>query len=105
MDLFPTIQRLSPALLSAIVSGLLSFIFNVIGPARDWFDQFTTQQKQNAVAIVTVLVGAIIGAINFIYYGFNADSLIILALCVYTSVTSAQTVNPLTKQTPPQPPV
>jgi hypothetical protein len=87
----PTIAELTPAVLSAIVAALLSISFRYVPGARQWFEGFTSDQKQTFMFVVTVSVALIIGAINIARDGLTEATVLTLLITCYTALTANQT--------------
>src|SRR5690242_14926575 len=66
----PTIAELTPALIAAITTGLLSLAFRFVPRLRLWFDEHTPETKQSFMLIATLVVGLILGMVAIAKYGF-----------------------------------
>lgn len=96
----PTIQQLTPAVLAAIVSSVISLVFRFIPGALKWFDKMEPEQKQLFMLAVTFVVGAFIGLYNMAATGFSQDTLLVLLLTIFASFSSNQTTYSFTKRKP-----
>jgi hypothetical protein len=86
----PTIAELTPALIAAITSGLISLAFRFVPSLRTWFDQHTPETKQAFMLIATLVVGSMMGMAAIAKYGFTEEGLILLGLTIYAALSSNQ---------------
>lgn len=88
MPTIPTVQQLTPQVLAAIVSAVISLIFRFVPGALEWFDKKDSQQKQLFMLEVTLAVGAFIGVYNMAATGFSQETLLTLLVTIFYSLTS-----------------
>ena len=86
----PTIDTLTPAMLSAIAGAVISLIFQFVPGASDWFARLTPAQKQLFMLGATSAVAAAIAGYTFTQQGFTWSSLVTLMLVIYAALTSNQ---------------
>jgi hypothetical protein len=86
----PTIAELTPALIAAITTGLLSLAFRFVPRLRLWFDEHTPETKQSFMLIATFVVGLILGMAAIARYGFSEEGLILLGVTIYAALSSNQ---------------
>ncbi len=86
----PTIDTLTPAMLSAIAGAVISLIFQFVPGASDWFARLTPPQKQLFMLGVTSIVATVIAIFTFAQQGFAWSSLVTLVLVIYAALTSNQ---------------
>ena len=96
----PTVEELTPALLSAIVAAIISLLFRFVPALSTWLDQMSPTGKQTFMLVVTLIVAGAIGAWNFAHSGITEQSVLMLALTVYTALTSNQTTYSFVKWHP-----
>lgn len=100
MNQIPTIEQLTPSLVSLALSILLSLIFRYIPGALAWFDKMGPEQKQAFMGVGTTLIVAAVGIWNFAHTGLTEANAILLAFTWIASLQSnAMTFN-FTKRPP-----
>ena len=87
----PTLTELTPALLSAVVSAVVSLIFRFVPELEDWLNRQPPAAKQRFMLLVTLAIALLIGIYNMIQYGLTEQGVLLLALTIYFSLSSNQT--------------
>ena len=92
----PTIEQLTPAMLSAVAGAIISLVFRFVPGAKDWYDKLGAEQKQLYMLLIVVGVATLIGAYNYMQAAalgtahVTWSSLLYLLFTVYTAATANQ---------------
>ena len=86
----PTIDTLTPAMLSAIAGAVISLIFQFVPGASDWFARLTSVQKQLFMLGVTLAAAVVIACYTFAQHGFTWPAVLSLLVTIYAALTSNQ---------------
>ncbi len=87
----PTIEQLTPAMLSAIAGAIISLLFRFVPGLSDWYATLNSQTKQLFMLLIVVIVATIIGVYNYFQTGITWSSLLLLLFTLYTAATANQT--------------
>ena len=90
MTSFPTVDDLTPAMLSATVAAVLSLVFRYVPGAADWFNGLPVTHKQLFMLGVTSALAAAIGLYTFAQHGFSSGRLWCLLFTLYAALTANQ---------------
>ena len=86
----PTIGELTPALIAAVTSAVISLAFRFVPSLRTWFDAHSPDTKQAFMLVATLVVGAMLGTAALVKYGVSEEGLILLGLSIYAALSSNQ---------------
>jgi hypothetical protein len=86
----PTIDTLTPAMLSAIAGAIISLAFQFVPGASDWFSGLPSTHKQLFMLGVTALVAVFIAANTYMQAGLSWSAFVGLVLTLYSALTTNQ---------------
>jgi hypothetical protein len=86
----PSIEALTPALLSSIAAALIALLFRFVPGTRAWFARLSGPRKQLFMLGVVVAVAGVIGGYDLCKAGVSEQRVLLLLLSIYTALTSNQ---------------
>jgi hypothetical protein len=99
MTTLPTINDLTPAMLSAAAAAVISLVFRFVPGAADWFNSLASTQKQLFMLGVTAAIALFIGLYTFAQDGFEASRLWSLLFTLYAALSANQVTYQFVKRT------